>query len=139
MKKFIFSLLVISGAVFGDGMLEGNTTESYVYDEYNVSSFIEGVDAYSKADYELAIKLLSKHIESNDKDDLSYIYRADSYLNIKNYDLAIQDSNKAIELNPNSYEAYNIRGVSYDNLKKYDLAMKDFKIYQTKSKFLWSL
>jgi len=131
MKKFIFSLLVISGAVFGDSMSDGNTTErnmteSYVYDEYNVSSLIEGMDAYGKADYELAIKLLSKHIESNDKDICAYINRGASYDNLKDYYSAIKDFTKVIELNPNDFNAYYNRGVSYDNLEKYDLAIKDY-------------
>jgi len=131
MKKFIFSLLVISGAIFGDSMSEGNTTErnmteSYVYDEYNVSSLIEGLDAYNKADYELAIKLLSKHIESNDKDICAYINRGASYDNLKDYYSAIKDFTKVIELNPNDFNAYYNRGVSYNNLEKYDLAIKDY-------------
>jgi len=119
MKKFIFSLLVVSSAVFGNNQ---SSISSFVLDKYlDMGSYYANL----KKD-DLAIKSYTKAIEINPHDADTYFYRGNSYYELKNYSLAIKDYTKAIELNPNYAATYYNRGLSYMNLKKDDLAIKSY-------------
>jgi len=120
MKKFIFSMLVISSALFGNNQ---SSISSFVFDKY----FDMGNYYANLKKYDLAIKSYTKAIELNPNYADTYYNRGNSYKNLKKDDLAIKDYTKAIELNPNRDEAYNNRGVLYTHLKKDDLAIKDYK------------
>jgi len=119
MKKFIFSLLVVSSAVFGDNQ---SSISSFVFDKYlDMGSYYANL----KKD-DLAIKSYTKAIEINPNDADTYFYRGNSYYNLKDYSSAINDFTKVIELNPNDSNGYINRGLSYYKLKKYDLAIKNY-------------
>jgi len=119
MKKFIFSLLVVNSAVFGNNQ---SSISSFVFDKYfDMGNYYANL----KKD-DLAIKSYTKAIELNPNDADTYYNRGNSYYDLKDYSSAIKDYTKAIELNTNYVYAYYNRGLSYYKLKKYDLAIKNY-------------
>jgi tetratricopeptide (TPR) repeat protein len=119
MKKFIFLLLFVSSALFGNNQ---SSISSFVFDKY----FDMGNYYANLKKYDLAIKSYTKAIELNPNDANTYYNRGIAYNKLKNYSSAIKDYTKAIELNPNDADAYNNRGLVYTHLKKDDLAIKDY-------------
>jgi tetratricopeptide (TPR) repeat protein len=82
MKKFIFSLLVISSAVFGDNISEA---EKY---------FESGYENAESKDYSSAIRDYTKAIKLNPNHAEAYNNRGNSYNKLKDYYSAIKDYNK---------------------------------------------
>ena len=90
-----------------------------------------GLAAENRGDYDEAIRLYTKAIESGDlsRENLPIVYnnRGRLWLLIKgDKDLAIADFNKAIELKPQYTEAYYWRGAIWLNKGDKDLAIADF-------------
>jgi tetratricopeptide (TPR) repeat protein len=110
MRKVIFSLLVVSSAVFGNNIDEANSHISIGLENYN-----------------LAIENFTKAIELNPNDFYLYSFRGDAYVEIGYYNLAINDYTKSIKLNPNDSNGYNGRGVVYGLQGNYKSAIKDAK------------
>jgi tetratricopeptide (TPR) repeat protein len=90
-----------------------------------------GLAAENRGDYDEAIRLYTKAIESGDlsRENLPIVYnnRGRLWLLIKgDKDLAIADFNKAIELKPQYTEAYYYRGAIWLNKGDKNLAIADF-------------
>jgi len=115
MRKVIFSLLVVSSAVFGNNIDEANSHISI------------GLEYYRLENYNLAIENFTKAIELNPNDFYLYSFRGDAYVEIGYYNLAINDYTKSIKLNPNDSNGYNGRGVVYGLQGNYKSAIKDAK------------
>jgi len=73
-----------------------------------------------------AIKLLSKSIELNPKENLTYFIRGVNYSDLNQYKKAIDDYTKAIELDPKTAKYYFNRGNVFMLLRKLKAAIKDY-------------
>ncbi len=80
----------------------------------------------NKAEYEKAVKEVSKAIELEPKFGTAYYYRSLGYMNLEAYDKAISDIDKAIELAPGVFGYYTHRGTVYLFSKDYPKAIDEF-------------
>jgi tetratricopeptide (TPR) repeat protein len=91
---------------------------------------IAGMAAASGGDFDEAIRLYTKAIESGElsREDLSnaYFNRGVSWYNKGDYDKAIADYSKAIEINPEWSRCYYYRGNVWGTKGDYDRAIADF-------------
>ena len=102
----------------GDG--EKKSTESWFY--YKV-----GLTYLQRQQFDQAISLLSKSLETNPEYAAAYETRGAIYNRTKQYDQAISDFNKALEIDPGLAEAYFSRGRAYYVEKEYDKSWEDIK------------
>jgi tetratricopeptide (TPR) repeat protein len=72
------------------------------------------------------IEYLSKVIERQKNNPVTYNNRGVAYYGISQYQLAIQDYNQAISLRRDFTAAYENRGVAYYKLGQYQLAIQDY-------------
>ncbi len=103
-----------------EGEGERKTAESWFY--YKV-----GLAYLQRRQFDQAILLLSKSLETNPKYAAAYETRGVIYSRREQYDQAISDFNKALEIDPGLAEAYFNRGRTYYIEKKYDKSWEDIK------------
>ena len=89
-----------------------------------------GFEAQKRGDYDKAIVLFTKAIESGELSvkQLAIIYggRGNVWCDKGDYDKAISDYTKAIEINPKNALAYNNRGYAWHDKGDYDKAIADY-------------
>ena len=89
-----------------------------------------GFEAQKRGDYDKAIVLFTKAIESGELSvkQLAIIYggRGNVWCDKGDYDKAISDYTKAIEINPQYANAYYNRGYVWGDKGKYDKAISDY-------------
>ena len=99
---------------------EKRLKESWFY--YKVGS------AYlQKREFDRAILLLNKSLETNPRYAEAYETRGVVYSRREQYDQAIADFNKALEIDPSFAEAHFSRGRAYYFQKEYDKSWEDIK------------
>ncbi|MBG1258818.1 tetratricopeptide repeat protein [Nostoc commune] len=59
-------------------------------------------NCFDKNDYKAAIDICNKALQINPDCVDFYIFRSQSYLNLKNYDKSLEDCNEALKINPSS-------------------------------------
>ncbi len=94
--------------------------------------------------FDRAILLFNKSLETNPKYAAAYETRGTAYSQKEQYDQAISDFNRALEINPGFAEAYFSRGMTYWIEKEYDRSWEDIKKaqdlgYKIPAKFLRDL
>jgi tetratricopeptide (TPR) repeat protein len=99
---------------------EKRSRESWFY--YKV-----GLAYLRKREFDQAILLLNKSLETNPEYAAAYETRGVLYSLREQYDHAIPDFNKAIETDPSFAEAYFHRGMAYYFKKEYDQFWQDIK------------
>jgi tetratricopeptide (TPR) repeat protein len=77
--------------------------------------------------FDQAILLLNKSLETNPKYAAAYEIRGTIYSSREQYDQAISDFNRALEIDPGFAEAYFRRSRAYCINKEYDKSWKDIK------------
>ncbi len=103
-----------------EGEAERKSRESWFY--YKVGG------AYlQRRQFEQAILLLNKSLETNPKYAAAYETRGTIYSHREQYDQAISDFNRALEIDPGFAEAYLSRGRAYFLEKEYDKSWDDIK------------
>jgi tetratricopeptide (TPR) repeat protein len=105
-------------ATEGEG--ERKPAESWFY--YKV-----GLAYLRRQQFDQAILLLSKSLETNPKYAAAYETRGGIYSSREQYDQAISDFNRAVEIDPGFAEAYFSRGRAYYFEKEYDRSLEDIK------------
>ena len=85
-----------------------------------------GISYVLSSQYNDAIDALSKAIELNPKEGLSYELRGVAYFALGNYKQAIADYNEAIKLDPKFARTYYGRGITYNALGNYKQAIADY-------------
>ena len=88
--------------------------------------FERGKIAYSKGDFQQAIRNLTQVIAIYPNFAEAYNNRGLAYKNLKDYSSAIRDYTQAIALNPNYAEAYVNRGIAYTDLRDLSSAYRDY-------------
>jgi len=82
---------------------------------------------YSKLGaYKQALADFSQAIESQPKNSLLYLFRAEVYSRLENYNQALADLNQAITLQPRNYIIRQSRGTTHYKLGNYKKALADF-------------
>jgi tetratricopeptide (TPR) repeat protein len=99
---------------------EKRSRESWFY--YKV-----GLAYLQKREFDQAILLLNKSLETNPKYAAAYETRGVIYSRREQHDQAIADFNKALEIDPSFAEAYFSRGMAYYFRKEYDKSWEDIK------------
>lgn len=87
---------------------------------------VEGLGAWFKNDFDLALADLNQAIQLDPKFLAAYCNRSFLYESRGDFARAIADCNHAIELDPNFTAAYCNRGDSYRQKGEYDRAIADF-------------
>jgi tetratricopeptide (TPR) repeat protein len=105
-------------ATEGEG--ERKLRESWFY--YKV-----GCAYFQKRQFDQAILLLNKSLETNPKYAPAYEIRGTIYSSREQYDQAISDFNRALEIDPGFAEAYFRRSRAYCIDKEYDKSWEDIK------------
>ena len=90
------------------------------------AAFDQGVDAFNKGNYDVAIGDFTQVIQLNPKSEDAYNNRGAAYQTKGDDDKAIADFNQAVQLNPQDPRAYCNRGVAYTDKGNYDFAIGDF-------------
>ena len=103
-----------------EGERERQSRESWFY--YKV-----GCTYLQRRQFDQAILLLSKSLETNPKYAAAYETRGGIYSRREQYDQAISDFNRAVEIDPGFAEAYFSRGRAYYIEKEYDRSLEDIK------------
>jgi tetratricopeptide (TPR) repeat protein len=89
-----------------------------------------GIKAVKVGEYDKAIRLFTKAIESGElsQDNLSIVYynRGNAWRKKGNYDKAIADFTKVIEIDPQDVYAYYDRGYAWEDKGDYNKAIADF-------------
>jgi tetratricopeptide (TPR) repeat protein len=80
-----------------------------------------------KREFDQAILLLDKSLETNPKFAAAYETRGAIYSRREQYHQAISDFNKALEIDPSFAEAYLSRGRAYYFKREYDQSWEDIK------------
>jgi tetratricopeptide (TPR) repeat protein len=80
-----------------------------------------------KREFDQAILLLNKSLETNPRYAATYETRGIIHSHRERYDQAIADFNKALEIDPNYSEAYFSRGRAYYFKKEYDQSWQDIR------------
>ena len=93
--------------------------------DFYCSYYLSARKSIDHGDYEAAIVTLTKAIELDPKDAMTYSFRASAYGVLGNYNKALADCNKAIELNPKYALAYYSRGLAYLKLGNYNQSIAD--------------
>jgi len=99
---------------------ERKSKESWFY--YKI-----GLAYLQKREFDQAILLLNKSLETNPKYAAAYETRGVLYSRREEYGQAISDFNKALEIDPSFAEAYFSRGRAYCFKKEYDQCWQDIK------------
>lgn len=105
-------------AAEGEG--ERKSRESWFY--YKV-----GCAYLQRRQFDQAILLLNKSLETNPKYAAAYETRGTIYSYKEQYDQAISDFNRALEIDPGFAQAYLSRGTAYCLEKEYDKSWDDIK------------
>ncbi len=103
-----------------EGERERQSRESWFY--YKV-----GCTYLQRRQFDQAILLLSKSLETNPRYAAAYETRGGIYSSREQYDQAISDFNRAVEIDPGFTEAYFSRGRAYYFEKEYDRSWEDIK------------
>ncbi len=82
--------------------------------------------AYRRGEYDKAVALLDKFIETNQTNTNAYLDRATVRFRLKNFDGSIADYTKVIEINKDLLSAYGGRGVVYSQKGELAKAEADF-------------
>jgi tetratricopeptide (TPR) repeat protein len=99
---------------------EVRSKESWFYYEIG-STYLQ------RGEFDQAILLLNKSLESNPKYAAAYETRGVIYSRREQYDQAIADFNKALDIDPSFAEAYFSRGRAYYFRREYDKSREDIK------------
>ncbi len=86
----------------------------------------QGVVAYEKKDFDLAVDCFTEAIRLNPDSAGAYYSRGVTYSKKGDLDKAVADCTQAIRLNPNHAETYNLRGVAYSKKGDLDKGIADF-------------
>jgi tetratricopeptide (TPR) repeat protein len=91
------------------------------------NNIVQGSLSTIHGEYQQAIDLFSKVIQSYPKYNRAYMQRAYAYNQLKLYQREIDDCSKAIELDPmNDIAPYYGRAFAYNKLKEYQMAIDDY-------------
>ncbi|MBR1646692.1 MAG: tetratricopeptide repeat protein, partial [Selenomonadaceae bacterium] len=91
-----------------------------------MQKYIAGNVAYSRNQFDDALKFYGEALEINPNFGTAYNNRGTAYFNLKNYEVAGADFTKAIELNPNNATAYGNRGDVYRLTGNQNAALDDY-------------
>ncbi|CEF62402.1 GH12714p [Strongyloides ratti] len=80
---------------------------------------------FTKQNYDIAIELYTKAIESDDTNAVFFGNRSFAYLKKEHYGFAVQDADKAIELDKNYVKGYYRRAAAKMALGKFKEALRD--------------
>jgi tetratricopeptide (TPR) repeat protein len=89
-------------------------------------SYDQGMAAFEKEEYDLAIACFTEVIRLDPKIDKIHYFRGLAYFNKGEYDKAIADYDEAIHLDPSVDLLYYDRGVAYLDKGECDKAIADF-------------
>ena len=103
-----------------EGEGERKSRESWFY--YKV-----GCTYLQRRQFDQAILLLNKSLETNPNHAAAYETRGAIYSRREQYDQAISDFSRALEIDPGFGEAYFSRGWAYYIEKEYDKSWEDIK------------
>jgi len=103
-----------------EGETDRKSRESWFY--YKV-----GCAYLQRRQFDQAILLLNKSLETNPKHAAAYGTRGAIYSRREQYDQAMSDFNRALEIDPGFAEAYFSRGRAYYIEKEYDKSWEDIK------------
>ncbi|GJQ76366.1 PpD3 [Trypoxylus dichotomus] len=84
-------------------------------------------ERFQKQDYNAAIELYTKAIETNDSVAIYYGNRSFAYLKTECFGYALSDASKAIELDKSYIKGYYRRAAAYMSSGKFKEALKDFE------------
>ena len=87
----------------------------------------QGNAAFSRGEYEEAIKYFTKAIRSDPNSAVLYSNRSAAHAALKQYDVALQDGKKALQLQPRWPKAYSRIGAAYFGLEQYDEAIRAYE------------
>ena len=76
--------------------------------------------------FDLSLDILSKLINVDSGDKLSYLARGSVYLKLSDSKNAIDDFNRALEIDSNHPKAYHLRGLAHEMAGDDDEALRDF-------------
>lgn len=95
----------------------------------SIETFIEeGNKAFTRTEYNLAIRYYSQAIERSKQTSLrAYSNRSQSYLKIEKYYAAYQDAKEAARLDATNQKAYFRMGKSAYMMRKYEMALESFE------------
>ncbi|CAH0746971.1 unnamed protein product [Bemisia tabaci] len=85
----------------------------------------EANELYKKQDFNGAIELYTKAIETNPCSAIYYANRSIANLKLENFGYALNDASKAIEVDRNYIKGYYRRAAAYMSLGKYKQALSD--------------
>lgn len=85
---------------------------------------LSGVIAYQLGKISLAIQLIGKAIQNNDRIALFHSNLGEMHRQIKAIDLSIHHGQRAVTLDPNSANAWSNLGITYYDAKQYEQAMR---------------
>jgi tetratricopeptide (TPR) repeat protein len=98
------------------------------------AALVAGQDAYRRGaieenarQYEKAIELYTKAGTLDPRNELAFLHRGISNLQVGRLDEALSDVNKSLAIQPDNAQAYAFRGRVYVATKSYDLALADFQ------------
>lgn len=91
----------------------------------SVVSLVNGLNAYSKNNYDEAIYSL-KLVNDYENNDYVLFYIANSYFSTENYTLSLEYFSKSLNLNEQSVSGWNNKGLSLSALGRYDEAIKTY-------------
>jgi len=117
MMGFILRFSIVGVLIFASLPLFGQDSKS---------SLQQGVDAYHRGDYDLAIACYTEAIRLNPQGAGAYQDRGVAYFKKGDFDQAIADYNQAIQLNLSDEGAYSNRGNVYAAQGNLDKAMADY-------------
>lgn len=89
----------------------------------------EGIDYYGLNNYEKALSIFNRVLQSSPTNAYALYYRGLIYDNQKKYSLAVADYLKAVKLNPELKIAYYLAAVDYDSLSQYKNALINYRKY----------
>ncbi|XP_011303529.1 serine/threonine-protein phosphatase 5 [Fopius arisanus] len=108
-----------------EGLLDD---ELYLEKVYLAESYKEMAnDFFKKQDFERAIELYTKAIETDPNVATYHANRSFAYLKTECFGYALEDASKAIELDKNYIKGYYRRAAAYMSLSKFTRALKDFE------------
>ncbi len=91
------------------------------------NSYINGMFAFLKNNYDESIKYLTQAIDSDPEHTLAYMSRGSAYFRSDHLHEAIADFDRAIQLNPDLARSYHLRGLAKERQGKDADAIVDFE------------
>jgi len=86
----------------------------------------QGFELRNLGNYKAAIQRFDQAIAQNSDHAKSYLYRAQTYIQMRAYDAALKDFRSVLKLDPNNARAWHGQGVAKAELKLYPSAVDSF-------------